>query len=71
MKLLSVKLSFKIRISLVMLVTVPQDPLKLFERRLPTMTHPGTQPIKFLETPEPSTAGTLFQDAGDGKVILN
>lgn len=35
------------------------------------MTHPGTQPIKFLETPEPGTAGNLLQDAGDGKVTLN
>lgn len=27
------------------------------------MTHPGTQPIEFFETPEPGTAGNLFQDA--------
>lgn len=35
------------------------------------MTHPGTQPIEFSETPEPGTAGNLFQDASDGKVTLN
>lgn len=35
------------------------------------MTHLGTQPIEFCETPEPGTTGNLLQDAGDGKVTLN
>lgn len=35
------------------------------------MTHPGTKPIEFCETPKPGTAGNLLQDDGDGKVTLN